>query len=435
MKRVYSTLSLGAILALILIAVGCVKEPQPAANTNTGVTEVTGSSSFGKNELAMPMTMPVIDALFFSDERFLKSLKDRLHLTDEQIQKLKAAAREETSKLYEGDEASYNGSTYKAVEIANTRVREIIGQEKLRDFGAMVREHWGGGIEIDGGDLDLTSEPNSAPKDSRIVVNSPAYRMDVFENGKLIKSYKVGIGYPEFPIPTGLRRANQIIFNPSWIPPDEPWVESSSKVEVGKEVPPGDKLNPLGLAKIPIGSPSLIHGGKNPNQLGTFASHGCVGLTNSQVRDFTKLLARIAGTDLTEAQIEEYTKDKTKSKTVQLGKPIPVELRYEPIVVQDGKVYIYRDVYERETDLRENLNNILQVHGTSLEQLSENERKQLMEAIDKISGMAEEQDEAKPTPDKKESKPSTKRPKELVVEVASLKGKGYPAASKLDTGK
>jgi len=35
------------------------------------------------------------------------------------------------------------------------------------------------------------------PKDSGIVVNIPAFRMDVFENGAMIKSYKVGIDSSE----------------------------------------------------------------------------------------------------------------------------------------------------------------------------------------------------------------------------------------------
>src|SRR5262249_33092328 len=119
--------------------------------------------------------------------------------------------------------------------------------------------------------------PNAVPDDTRIVINAPAYRMDIFENGRLVKSYRIGIGYPEFPLPTGMRSANVIIFNPTWTPPDEPWV---SKEKVGQKVEAGSELNPLGLVKIPIGGPSLIHGGKSPARLGGFASHGCVGLTN-----------------------------------------------------------------------------------------------------------------------------------------------------------
>jgi hypothetical protein len=74
------------------------------------------------------------------------------------------------------------------------------------------------------------------PQGTRVVINAPAFRMDLFEDGKLTKTYKIGIGYPEFPLPTGLRIADTIIFSPTWTPPDEPWVESpNSKGEGGPE--------------------------------------------------------------------------------------------------------------------------------------------------------------------------------------------------------
>ena len=48
----------------------------------------------------------------------------------------------------------------------------------------------------------LLKGPNAIPPDTRIVVNIPAFRMDVFSNGTLLKSYRIGIGYQEYPLPT-----------------------------------------------------------------------------------------------------------------------------------------------------------------------------------------------------------------------------------------
>jgi len=84
--------------------------------------------------------------------------------------------------------------------------------------------------------------------------------MDVFEGGRLIK-IQIGIGYPQFPLPTGLRKANAIISIPLDTP-DEPWVAKMKNVTVGEKVEAGSALNPLGPIKVPIGLPSLIHGGK-----------------------------------------------------------------------------------------------------------------------------------------------------------------------------
>jgi len=186
---------------------------------------------------------------------------------------------------------------------ASEAIRGLLGEQKAEGLFALAREYWvkgndetnktGANDKAGQTENATAAGPNAVPTDTRVVVNIPAYRMDVFRDGSLVKSYKIGIGYPEFPLPTGIRKAQTIIFNPTWTPPDEPWVARMKGVAVGEKVAAGSKLNPLGPIKIPIGQPSLIHGGKSPAKLGTFASHGCVGLTTPQVQDFSKLLAQI----------------------------------------------------------------------------------------------------------------------------------------------
>jgi hypothetical protein len=264
----------------------------------------------------------------------------------------------------------------------------------------------------------------------------------------------VGIGYPEFPLPTGMRKANEIIFNPTWTPPDEPWVEGSNKVKAGQKVEAGSKLNPLGPIKIPIGMPSLIHGGKNPARLGTFASHGCVGLTSPQVQDFALALAQVSGTSLTSEDVAGYEKAKTETKNIKLGQTIPVELRYETLVVEDGKLHVYRDVYERGTNTEENLRRVLETYGVSLESLTEPERAKALDAIKQMAvdagGEPVNANSNANTSANTNSKTSAanknsnsqsgkvtrtiKGQKEIVIEIAALKGKGYPAPVDLNTG-
>src|SRR5690606_10724052 len=280
-------------------------------------------------------------------------------------------------------------------------------------------------------------KPNSVPTDSRIVVNAPAYRMDVFENGQLKKSYKVGIGYPEFPLPVGLRKADTLIFNPTWTPPDEPWVKG--KVSPGKTVDAGSKLNPLGIVKIPIGLPSLIHAGKSESRLGTFASHGCVGLTNDQARDFTLMLSSIGGAELTEADIAAYRKNDDETKEIKLDREIPVELRYETIVVEDGKLHIMRDVYERGTNTEETLRSVLDAVGVSFDQLQPADKEKILAGLKKMavdatgdpvadanSNSNSNANKAKPNTSKRVTR-NIKGEKRITFELAELRGKGYPA--------
>src|SRR5207249_2767554 len=195
----------------------------------------------------------------------------------------------------------------------------------------------------------LLKGPNAIPTDTRIVVNIPAFRMDVFHEGSLLKSYKIGIGYQQFPLPTGFRKAEMIIFNPTWTQPNESWASNPGEV-----VPAGAKGNPLGPIKVPIGGANLIHGGKDLWKIGTFASHGCVGLTNGQVRDFAKVLAEATDTELKEDTMAWYLKRRTLTQVVKLAKLVPVELRYETIVIEDGQLHIYRDVYNKKGNTEEN---------------------------------------------------------------------------------
>ena len=464
-----------ALASLTIMLGGCVNQPASVSNSNSANTNTVSSQpqpsptmvkASSADEAAVPVTLPVLDA-FFAEETFAGELKSKLQLTDEQVGRLRTMAREETAKLRETDTDDYSGTTAAARAHASEQIKAIVGEEKAEQLSQLLRQRWSGGDE-QGGNASgneaahggASGKFNVVPTDSRIVVNAPAYRMDVFENGQLVKSYKVGIGYPEFPLPTGTRKATNIIFNPTWTPPDEPWVEASTKVKPGEKIEAGSKLNPLGPIKIPIGLPSLIHGGKSPAKLGSFASHGCVGLTTPQVQNFASVLGQLSGTELTDEQITAYAKTPKETKEVKLNRAVTVELRYETIVVEDGKLHIYRDVYDRDTNTEENLRAVLSTYGVTLEQLSEQERTTVLKALKEMSrdasGRADQTTAGANTntssntsqtaqaSNKNENKKSentegkvtraVRGKKEIVIELAALKGKGYPAAVALDTG-
>ena len=488
MNRTLQSINAFVAVFILLGVGGCVTESSTAnrpsrpiaANTNaTGPAATTpGPTPTNAIDAApnpQPVTLPLLDA-FFAQENFAADLKAKLQLTDEQLNKLRTIARQATAKLRESDNQDEDaGRTTAAREDAYAKSKAAIGEEKTQELIAFVNERWSGDVPAAtkanaNPDAVLRDGPG-IPQDKRVVVNAPAFRMDLFEDGKLVKSYKIGIGYPEFPLPTGLRKAETIIFNPPWTPPDEPWVESpGGKVKIGERIEAGNKLNPLGSIKIPIGLPSLIHGGKAPARLGGFASHGCVGLTNSQVKNFAKELARLGGTQISDEQITGYDKNKTETRPVKLSKAVPVELRYETITVEDGKLHIYRDVYDRGTNTEENLRNVLQSYGVSLDQLSAAKRAEMRRALGQMARDASGKpvidstatngsDSAKGnSPAESSASASSKKGakgseelkannlasgkvtrtikggKAVVVEIPTLLGKGYPAPVDLDTG-
>ncbi|MCO5948111.1 L,D-transpeptidase [Mucilaginibacter flavidus] len=386
------------------------------------------------------LTLPVLDALFY-EPGFASSLKSTIGLTPAQIGRLKAAAHTSLRDLNE-DGTADTSSARTATRAYEAQIEKIIGKDKAQQLLQLVNDSYSKGVE----GLAPT-KPNAVPGDTRIVVNAPAFRMDVFEGGKLIKTYRVGIGYPEFPLPTGMRRADTIIFNPAWTPPDEPWVKG--KFHVGRRVLASNELNPLGRVKIPIGMPSLIHGGKPLSKIGDFASHGCVGLTNSQVLDFATTLARLGGAALSATDLQGFEQHKNDTRSIKLLTRVPIDLRYETIVAGDSCLHIYRDVYERGTNTIESAKRILANAGVGYDKLSEQEKTGLDSALlemnkdargnaiatDSLTAARDQVPDAKIARAKKGKVTSrVKGDKQVDVPITALRGKGYPEPVNLDTG-
>ena len=444
----HSRLLLFGFMAIALVAgSACVTE----RNTNTSAPPVTQATpapapaaSPTTTQANVKITLPLLDALL-TDEGFERDLKSKLKLTDDQVASLKRVSGAEIDRLREANLEETEGNGTDAPTRAEEELRTILGAEKATQLASFAHEYWAKGdanaegARADG--VEMLKGPNAVPTDTRIVVNIPAFRMDLFQDGSLVKSYKVGIGYPEFPLPLGLRKAQTVIFNPSWTPPDSPWVAKIKNATPGETIEPGSKDNPLGIVKIPIGLPSLIHGGKSPAKIGKFASHGCVGLTNAQVKDFATLLLRAGNKEISDQEIAQYLEDKTQTKTVKMDQVVPVELRYETIVLENGKLYIYKDVYAQDTNTEENLRRVLEANGARLEDLSAEQRQQALDALNAMSTNPTKAPTASaspsPSPDKKTARAAKpKAPQnEVVIDVPGLAGKGYPVAVNLDDGK
>jgi len=400
---------------VILLTTGCAPAP---SNSNTTVsTQPSPSPSASPSPVtttdtaSVQITLPLLDALL-TDDKFVARAKQNLKLSDQQIDEIKRVSSAEVARLRESNAEDLDSDNTNAPARAEEQLRSVLDEQKARDLTKLANDYWSKGdtSEASNDNVQMLKGPNAVPTDTRVVVNIPAFRMDLFQDGSLVKSYKVGIGYPEFPLPQGLRKAQQIIFNPTWTPPDSPWVAKMKNVSPGETVEAGDKDNPLGPIKIPIGLPSLIHGGKSPAKIGKFASHGCVGLTNVQIKDFATMLGQISNTPDVPTRMATYLENKEKTQTVKLNQAVPVELRYETIVIEDGKLHIYRDVYAQNTNTEENLRRVLEANGMKLEDLSEQQRTQILNALN--------------------SKPK----KEVVIDLGTVAQKGYPAPVDLDTG-
>ena len=215
--------------------------------------------------------------------------------------------------------------------------------------------------------------------DLKITINVPAFQMTLWQSGREIKSYPIGVGMAEWPIYIGRREASSIEWNPVWIPPSSDWIDASSTVKPGEIVLPTDPRNPLGKLKIPLGYGYLIHQAKRPTDLGSLVSHGCVRVMQADLYDLAEKIVAARGLGLTSAQISTAKRTK-KTLIAELDPVIPVEITYDTLVVESGRLHIYPDVYSHRKNTIENLRNELRTSGVSDSDLSDHTLKRMLAA-------------------------------------------------------
>jgi hypothetical protein len=212
----------------------------------------------------------------------------------------------------------------------------------------------------------------------RITVNVPSFQMTLWQNGKEVKTYPIGVGLKEYPIYVGFREASAVIWNPAWIPPDSDWVHTSKTVKAGEIIPPTDARNPLGKMKIPLGYGYLIHQAKGADDLGSLVSHGCVRVMQADLYDLADKIIAARELAVSKEEIAEARQTK-KTFVAELEPIIPVEITYDTIVVEAGKLRIYPDVYERKTNTVENLRAELKSSGINAASLDDATLKKMLE--------------------------------------------------------
>jgi hypothetical protein len=211
----------------------------------------------------------------------------------------------------------------------------------------------------------------------KITVNVPAFQMTLWQSGMEVKTYPIGVGMKDYPIYIGLRQASAVIWNPEWIPPDSDWVHASKTVKAGEIILPTDGRNPLGKIKIPLGYGYLIHQAKGAGDLGSLVSHGCVRVMQTDLYDLADKIVAARELEMTKEQVAEAKRTK-KTFTSELEPIIPVEITYDTIVVEAGKLRIYPDVYERRTNTVENLRAELVSSGIDAADLDDETLKKML---------------------------------------------------------
>lgn len=223
-------------------------------------------------------------------------------------------------------------------------------------------------------------EFQSGNPDIRITLNVPSFRLTLWQNGREVKSYFVGVGMKNYPIYIGDRKASEVIWNPTWIPPDSDWVSGRKGVLAGEVITATDPRNPLGKLKIPLGDSYLIHQAAHPSDLGNLVSHGCVRMLRSDLYDLAEKIIATRDTGIAPSRIET-AKLNSKTLTVPLNEAVPVDFNYDTIVVEGRVLHIYPDVYERGTNTPAQLIEELKAERVETSRLDESTMQQMLAKV------------------------------------------------------
>ena len=140
----------------------------------------------------------------------------------------------------------------------------------------------------------------------RLVLNVPAFRLDVVEYGAVTRSIPVAVGMRQYKTPIGSYRVDYAVWNPWWIPPDSWWARNEHRE------PPG-WANPTGRVKLHVTGLVFLHGTPLEQTLGSAASHACVRMTNADAIALARLVHDYAGPSLPAGTLDSLESDTSRT--------------------------------------------------------------------------------------------------------------------------
>ena len=114
-----------------------------------------------------------------------------------------------------------------------------------------------------------------------VTIDRGNFTLRLFKRLRLAKTYRVAVGMPAYPTPTGRFSITSKAVNPTWTAPNSPWAGAYRNETVAG----GSAENPLKARWMGIANGVGIHGTGIPGSIGTRASHGCIRMTVPDVID------------------------------------------------------------------------------------------------------------------------------------------------------
>ncbi|MBS1870519.1 MAG: L,D-transpeptidase family protein [Actinobacteria bacterium] len=126
----------------------------------------------------------------------------------------------------------------------------------------------------------VTTAQLAAKYPTVITVDRASFRLRLWKDLKLVKTYTIAVGRAGLETPAGVYTINDKQVNPSWHVPNSAWAGDLA----GKTIPPGPD-DPIKARWMGIYAGAGIHGTDEIDSLGSAASHGCIRMAIPDVID------------------------------------------------------------------------------------------------------------------------------------------------------
>ena len=119
-----------------------------------------------------------------------------------------------------------------------------------------------------------------------IVVRLSELTLYLYDGLDLVKTYPVAAGQPAYPTPQGEWTVINKAENPTWINPAPDGWGAGLPLSIA-----GGPSNPLGTRALYLDAPGIrIHGTADSGSIGSYASHGCVRMFQSDVEELYEIV-------------------------------------------------------------------------------------------------------------------------------------------------
>ncbi|HEX8104110.1 MAG TPA: L,D-transpeptidase/peptidoglycan binding protein [Solirubrobacteraceae bacterium] len=166
--------------------------------------------------------------------------------------------------------------SHDGIEVVQTRLRQDVDEKLLATTGSKTVR-----VATKTVKPEVTTAEVAEKYPAILIVNRSAFRLTLYKDLKMVKSYPIAVGQAGLETPPGRYTIQNKAVNPAWHVPNSAWAGSLA----GQVIPGGAPNNPIKARWLGVYDGVGVHGTSDDASIGSNASHGCIRMHVPDVED------------------------------------------------------------------------------------------------------------------------------------------------------